>query len=48
MIKTLPLAALLIAALALSACGRRADMEDLTPVTSQPGATEAAEPAPAQ
>ncbi len=48
MIKTLPLAALLIAALALSACGRRADLEDLTPVTDQPAAADSAQTAPAQ
>jgi len=48
MIKTLPLAALVIAALALSACGRRADMDKLTPVTDKPVAADAAEPAPAK
>jgi len=48
MIKTLPLTALVIAALALSACGRRADLDKLTPVTDQPAAADAADPAPAQ
>ena len=47
MIKTVPLAALLAAALALTACGRRADIEDLKPVTDEPAAEQAA-PAAAQ
>jgi len=47
MMKTLPLAAALVAALALTACGRKADMDKLTPVTRQPATTDAAQPAPA-
>jgi PBP1b-binding outer membrane lipoprotein LpoB len=46
MTKTLTVAALVIAALALTACGRRSDMDALKPVTDAPKAEEAA-PAPA-
>ena len=50
MTRTLILTALLASTLATSGCGRRADIEDLTPVTDQPAAAQPSqsETAPAQ